>query len=132
MECTEPLVREYLEHIVVERGLSLNTVSAYGRDLLMFAGSLKRKNIGFIGAGPDEITGYIRELMEGGLSARSYTRALITLRGFYRFLLRKKRIKESPCDIVDIPRFGMGLPDFLSVEELDRLLAAPDAGTVRG
>lgn len=132
METRDPLIREYLDHIVVERGLSLNTSSAYGRDIARFHENLKKKDVSLKEATAGDVTAFIGELIQNGLSVRSCTRALITLRGFYRFLQSQKRIRESPCDVVDIPRFGKGLPDFLSVEDVDRLLGAPKTDTPKG
>jgi len=134
MRSTEknPLIREYLEYIVVERGLSLNTSDSYSRDLRGFFNHIKKSGIGLIDAGPSDITGYLKELRAEGRSVRSYTRTLIAIRGFYKYLLRKGALQESPCALVDMPRFSSGIPEFLSINEVTRLVTAPDTTSPRG
>jgi len=125
-------VREYLDHIVVEKGLSNNTRLAYARDLAGYAAWLKGAARPIKDAGPDDIRAFLKHLKDGGKSVRSYTRALITLRGFYKFLLKKSIVTANPCAPVDIPRFHRGLPGFLKVDEVEKLLDAPDIATPLG
>jgi integrase/recombinase XerD len=119
------MVKDYLDHIVVEKGLSANTHAAYRRDLERFYGNLSARGINLKAASPGDITDYLFYLMKRGLSVRSYTRSLIAIRGFYRHLQKKGLLRESPCSSVDIPRLKKTLPEFLSIEEVDGLLAAP-------
>ncbi|HLC19107.1 MAG TPA: site-specific tyrosine recombinase XerD [Thermodesulfobacteriota bacterium] len=128
----DALIREYLDYIVVEKGLSRNTHISYSRDLSCFSDFLARSGLEITGARSRDVTGFMKELRERGQSARSYTRALIALRGFYRYLLSRKVIEESPCSGVDVPRLGTSLPEFLTVEEVDSLLEAPAVKTPRG
>lgn len=128
----EKHIREFLDYIVVERGLSRNTHLAYRRDLLRYARYLEKKNVSMTEAAPEEITGFLLELLKDGLAVRSYARALIAIRGFYKFLKRTKVLTESPCASVDMPRLSPGLPDCLSVSEVDSLLQAPGPDTPIG
>lgn len=132
MENAAGPVKEFLDHIIVELGLSMNTRSSYSRDITRFSGYLQKKGRAIDKATPEDITGYLAELMNTGLCARSYTRSLIALRGFYRYLLKKKAIAESPCANIEIPRFQKKLPEFLTLEEVDRLLDVPEKKTARG
>ncbi len=132
MKRDEPLIVEFLDNIIVEKGLSRNTRLAYGRDLARFAACLGRRGAGILNATPGDITMFMKEQREALVSVRSVARSLVAIRGFYKFLLQRKRIRESPCSLVDVPRFQIGLPDFLSVEEVDRLLAAPVAANAQG
>jgi len=128
----EGLVQGFLDHITVERGLSRNTRVSYKRDLLRFIAHLKKNSAEAVSINGPDITAYLKSLKEDGLSVRSYTRSLITLRGFYKFLLKMGRIKISPCANIDLPRFQKKLPHFLSVPEVDELLSSPDTNTVIG
>lgn len=119
-------VRAYLDHIVVEKGLSVNTRLSYARDLAGYTAWLKAASKPIQEAGPDEISEFLKHLKDDGKSVRSYTRALITLRGLYKFLLKKGIVTANPCASIDIPRAPRGLPGFLKVEEVERLLDAPD------
>lgn len=74
----------------------------------------------------------MRELMTEGRSPRSVARAVACYRGFYRFLVIDGRLKASPADDLRPPRAWKSLPRYLSVEEVDQLLAQPDIATARG
>jgi integrase/recombinase XerD len=121
----------YLDHLRVERSLAKNTLDAYARDL----GDLVRHVGGE--TDPRAITaGSLASLMVGnatrGFGARSSARQLSGLRGFFRFLVRERAIPEDPTTLIDRPRLGRRLPRVLSLEEVERLLAAPDLDTDRG
>lgn len=126
------LVEEFLDHIVVEKGLSYNTQASYSRDLRRYLDYLKKNKKDILEADHEEITGFMDYLSDGGLSVRSYTRSLIAVRGFYRYLLKRGAIKSSPCANVDLPRLKAKLPEFLTIKEVDSLIAAPDTGGATG
>ncbi|MBI5238643.1 MAG: site-specific tyrosine recombinase XerD [Deltaproteobacteria bacterium] len=128
----DALLDEFIRHIVVEKGLSMNTASAYRQDIARFAGHLKSAGKGPLAASPDDIASFLALLMDSGLSVRSYTRALIAVRAFYRYLVLTKRLKEPPSAAISVPRFAGRLPDFLSIQDVDMLLSAPDAKTPLG
>ncbi|MBW7956546.1 MAG: site-specific tyrosine recombinase XerD [Deltaproteobacteria bacterium] len=123
-------VQAFLDHIVVEKGLSENTRLSYKKDLSNFLEYMSGKDL--LEATPEDISGFLRHLRERGLSARSYARALVTLRGFYKFLAGKGAVGESPCSKVDMPKLGKKLPEFLSVMEVEKLLSAPSPDTALG
>lgn len=126
MEQDEFLIQAFLDFIVVEKGLSLNTNDSYKRDLRKFFAYLHNKNTSIINATPEDITGYLKAQRDSGLAVRSYSRALIAFRGFYKYFAKKGTIKESPCANIDIPKMQRRLPEFLNYEEVDKLLSAPD------
>src|SRR5262245_57679081 len=70
--------------------------------------------------------------MAAGLSPRSVARSIAAIRGFYRFLVLDRRLEESPADDLTPPRAWPALPKFLSLEEVDALIAQPDVSTPRG
>jgi len=67
-------------------------------------------------------------LRNAGLGSKSCARHLITLRGFYRFLVQEKVIKYDPVRLIDLPKSGLKLPDVLNVKEVILLLNMPDTG----
>jgi integrase/recombinase XerD len=121
----------YLDHLRVERGLSKNTLDAYGRDLAALAAQ-----VGEAASPRDVGAAAIAALLDAnvarGFGARSTARQLSGLRGFFRFLVRERAIDADPTALVDRPRIRARLPRVLSFEEVERLLAAPDASTDRG
>jgi integrase/recombinase XerD len=80
----------------------------------------------------EDLEGCVRDLMSEGRSPRSVARAVACFRGFYRFLVVDGKARSSPATDLRPPRAWTTLPRYLSVEEIDRLLAQPDVGTARG
>ena len=127
------LIDEYLNYVTVEKGLAAKTVQAYASDLAGFLDFLTHRKVTSINnAGTAEILQHIIDLRRKGLGARSRARHLVTLRGFYRYLVNSGRLSANPAKLVDLPKTGMKLPDVLSVPQVEKLLAAPDRKTPRG
>ncbi len=126
-------VQQFLDHIKVERELTPATVAAYGCDLAAFArfesarGHRYASDVRSI-----DVLAHLAKLTDDGLTARSQARRLVALRQLFRFLKGERLCDANPTEEIDLPRFGRKLPDFLSVDEVDRLLAAPDRRTHRG
>ncbi len=110
----------------------MNTHDAYRRDVEKFQEFAAKKQLRLEEATRETIVDFLRSLYQRKLESRSVARNLVTLRQFFRFALIEGIVKEDPTETVESPRFRMGLPRFLSVEEVDRLLAAPDVGTIIG
>jgi integrase/recombinase XerD len=127
-----PVIEEFLHHLTVERGLSRNTVLAYGQDLRKFDRFLQRKARKAQQVKQGEIDEFLRDLGRQGLAARSVARALNALRMFYRYLQTEKMVSADPTALVRPPRTAKTLPRFLNLDEIDRLLAAPEGRTPRG
>jgi len=126
-------IQQFLDHLRVERELTPATVEAYGSDLARFAHFASGRTIRPVEAVRSiDILDFLVHLTERKLSARSQARRLVALRQFFRFLKAERVVPSDPTEDVDLPRFGRKLPDFLSVDEIDRLLAAPDRRTPRG
>jgi len=129
----EQAVQLYLSHLRVERNLAENTLAAYGRDLGRFVEFLEARGVGDVAAvGPAEIAAHLAALARQGLAASSQSRARSAVRTLFRFLTDELRLARNPADEVEAPRPWRRLPDYLTLDEVDRLLAAPDASTVRG
>jgi integrase/recombinase XerD len=128
----EGVIRSFLSYLRVEKGVSMNTHDAYRRDVEKFQEFAAKKHLRLEQATRETIVDFLRSLYQRKLESRSVARNLVTLRQFFRFALIEGIVKEDPTETVESPRFRMGLPRFLSVEEVDRLLAAPDAGTTIG
>ncbi len=126
------LIEAYLGHLAVERRVSPHTVDAYRRDLSQLseaAAGLGRPVDGLDRRALEEV---VRGMMGEGRSPRSVARAVAGFRGFYRFLVVSGRRRDNPADDLRAPRAWKTLPKFLSLEEVDRLLHAPDTSEPRG
>jgi len=120
------MVRRFLDAIAVERGLSRNTVDAYGRDLARLGADLDSEGIDPLQADGPQLAAHIRRLRRRGLSPRTIRRALATFRGFYGFLIEIGERRDDPAEHLVAPKVGRQLPKVLSEEQVERLLAAPD------
>lgn len=125
-------IDSFLEHLVVERSVAENTISAYEHDLKFFFEWMdeRGKDIDEIGAG--DLTDFSSFCRSRKHKATSISRRLSAVRQFYRFLLEEGRIKKDPTREMVTPKRGKYLPQVLSTDEVDRLLAAPDVSTPIG
>ncbi|MBN2028469.1 MAG: site-specific tyrosine recombinase XerD [Actinobacteria bacterium] len=120
------LINEYLVYIEVERGLSPRTVEAYGRDLLRwveFISGRGRSSPQDVRRG--DITLFLEEMRDRGLSPRSLARMTATLRGLQRFLADEGSYGDLPIADLPTPRHGQALPRVLSQDEVANLLEQP-------
>jgi integrase/recombinase XerD len=125
-------VAAYLDHLRVARRLAEHTLESYGRDLAIlgrFAAGLERP---LSALDRTDLEAAVRDRVAGGAAPRSVARYVAAVRGFYRFLVLDRRMEHSPADDLRAPRAWPGLPTYLSAEEVDRLLTAPDTSTPRG
>jgi integrase/recombinase XerD len=120
--------RSFLHFCKIEKGLSANTLNAYSADLdrfVEFCGSSEVTDTLSIQA-------YIDSLYAAKLSSRSVARHLTTLRNLYAFLLREGHIVSDPVAALAAPRQWRTLPKYLSLEQIDSLLSAPDSSKPAG
>ncbi len=126
------LLPDYLAVLLVERGLSSNTVTAYRNDLESFGLWLERQGLIAERCERSDLRRYLTELRGGGLAARSAARALAALRGLYRHMLEQGTTRQDPTLELESPKLMKSLPHFLSAEEVDALLGAPEVGEPLG
>jgi integrase/recombinase XerD len=122
-------IEAYLAYLRVERGLAARTRAAYGGDLLGFADAAPGIRRWTESAEPAR--GYLASLASpertgGPLRPASRRRKAAALRAFYRFCFGEELIARDVASLLDLPRPGRQLPEVLTVEEVDRLLMAPD------
>jgi integrase/recombinase XerD len=127
-----PLLDHYLTFLRAERNLGGKTVDAYALDLRDYLGDLARRGVMVESATRDDILEHLAWLGAKGLSPRSRARHLAAIRGFHRFLEDEKLAPKNPTDDLDTPKHARKLPVFLSVEEVEALLAAPNLKTLAG
>ncbi len=120
------LIQDFLHYLKVERGLANNTLLAYGRDLAKFERYLKVKGRLPRQVRQGEVDEFARDLSRRGLAPRSIARALNAVRMFYRYLVMEKIVSIDPTTEIRAPRTWKTLPRFLTLEEVDDLLGAPD------
>ena len=114
----------FLEMMLAERGASLNTIEAYRRDIRQYQIFLSRTGVDCIAAGAEHVRGFVEQLSESGLAARTQARKLSAIRQFHRFLMLEGVRDNDPTSTVDAPRLGRPLPKVLGFAEVDALMAA--------
>lgn len=128
------LLDEFLNFIKVEKGLSLNTIESYQRDLIKYIGFTEKKfpKEEFLKLGKGAILSYLVELHQQKLSSKSIARNLVSIRVFYKFLLANNHIHDTPATDIDSPRLWRKLPQVLTLSEVEKLLAQPNLSTAQG
>lgn len=127
-----PIDAEYLDHLRVERGLSENTLSAYGHDFAKLKAWCDERGRPPLELVQGDLSAFIAALRESGLQARSVARVVHALKGLYRFAIREGRLDLDPMENLRAPRAFHALPRFLSGRQVEALLRAPDPGTPLG
>jgi integrase/recombinase XerD len=125
-------VDAFLDHLRVARRLASNSVESYARDLVLLARYAAGDERPFEALSTHDLETFVRGLVASGYSPRSVARIVSAVRGLYRFLVLDRRLASSPAHDLRPPRAWPALPRFLSLEDVDRLLAAPDTTTTRG
>ena len=129
---SQTVIQEYIDYCRVEKGLSVNTLSAYRRDLRRLAAFCEKQRRSLLEAGGEDLQGFLDFLYQDELSSRSIARYVASIRNFYLYQLRQERIAADPTVDIRSPKQWKQLPKFLSLEEVDQLLDAPDLATPRG
>jgi integrase/recombinase XerD len=121
-------IKGFKSYLRLERSLSANTLSAYIHDVEKLATYLEYKQEKFAPEHirHEQLQGFIRWVSELGMTPRTQARVLSGIKAFYKYLLMENLISDDPTSLIEGPRTGHKLPDFLSVEEINQLLAAID------
>ncbi len=127
MNNTDNLVDRYINYLLVEKGLAAKTIDAYSADLSRYTAYLSANGAAGVSEKDTQLLlRYLIDLRDDGLNARSRARHLVSIRGFYRFLVQEKYLPADPSALIDLPKSGLRLPEVLSVDEVKRLLDTPD------
>ncbi|HOE26565.1 MAG: site-specific tyrosine recombinase XerD [Candidatus Aureabacteria bacterium] len=124
---------EFLNYLAVERGLSPLTIAAYRSDLLGLLAFLEKRGVRTLDGVTRELIGeHLMAEKRRGLAGSSLSRFLAALKVFFRFLASNRYVRADITDVLESPKIWKHLPEVLSVEETERLLAAPRPGTHEG
>ena len=117
-------IQEYLAYLSIERGSSPLTVSAYEHDLKTYAAFLDEQNVGSLERiDRDAVLAFETDLFAQGLAPATIERRVSAIKGFHRFLVRESIYAKNPTDSLHLPKVPDTLPDVLSVDQVDRMLA---------
>jgi len=128
----ESSILGFKSYLQVERSLSTNSVDAYISDVKKLAAFAKKKKISELKINKSDLSNFILAVSKEGISARSQSRIISGIKAFYKYLIMEDYIKADPTELLESPKIGMKLPDTLSIEEIDKLIAAIDLSTEQG
>ena len=128
----ETTIQAYLSYLRVEKGLAENTLQAYGRDLKKFADFCVKNSRKLSTVKRDDVVDFLGYLYQQKLDSRSVARHQVSVRRFFQYALTEKLVKEDPTLNLDSPKGWKRLPTFLSLDEVEKLLAQPDIATPLG
>jgi len=126
------MIDAYLDHLRVERRLADHTLESYARDLVALAEYAAGAGRAVDALDRAALEAFVRQQRNTGLSPRSVARRVAAVRGFYRFLVLDRRLSRNPADDLRPPRAWPALPKFLTLDEVDTLIAQPDVSTPLG
>ncbi len=125
-------IKDFVSYMKIEKGLAENSIFAYQKDvdkLFQYALSIQKnaEDITY-----NDLKHFIATLYDIGLSARSQARIISGVKQFYGFLLLENVIQDDPSELLEQPKIGLKLPEVLTIEEIDALIAAVDLTKTEG
>jgi integrase/recombinase XerD len=125
-------ISSFLTHVQVEKGLAINTLSAYRRDLAKFEDFAKKRKLALAAVKRDDLVDFLASLYRQKLESKTVARHLVTLRNFFRHAQVEELITEDPTAHLESPKIRRSLPGYLRLDEVEKLLELPDQTTPLG
>ena len=123
----DDLTQQYLDYLIIEKGLSKNSLVSYSADLAQYLTFLEKNKISDLDdVDTAVVLAWMVHLSRKGLSGKSRARHLISVRGLYRYLISEQKVSTNPVKNIDIPKTGLSLPKIMTVKEVEALLTVPD------
>lgn len=126
------IVREYHTYLKLERGLSNNSIAAYELDLKRLQDYMDSHQIDIVHASFDDLQNFVFETFKSISSAKTQARLLSSIHSFYRFLLYHQYIQQDPSELLEMPRIEKKLPEVLTLDEIDAMIAQIDMSKAEG
>ena len=126
------IIKKYNQYLKLEKGLSLNTLEAYNADITKLLVFLEGENIELLNTTPEDLEQFIAGLHDIGITARSQARIMSGIKSLFGFLMLEKIIEKDPSELIDNPRIGLKIPEVLSIQEIDSIIAAVDLSKKEG
>ena len=128
----ERQLKYFFNFLENDRKLSENTLQSYKRDLKQFRRYLEACELHYNRVKEDDIKDYIRELQEAGKKASSISRCIASIRSFYQFVLKNKKVKVDPTENIQSPKIEKRVPSVLTSKEVELLLEQPKDIDLKG
>ena len=128
----EKQIKLFLEFLQNEKKLSNNTLQSYKRDIIQFEEYVEKNRMNYAKADQDDIKSYLHYLREIGKKSSTISRNLASIRSFYQFLVRTKKVKHDPTEDVQSPKVEKRVPSVLTSQEVELLLEQPKDVDLKG
>jgi integrase/recombinase XerD len=129
----EQWLDQLLHYLIVEKGLSKNTIEAYSHGLSRFLNHLREKGVQEIrDVGKFDVRGFLLALKKEKLSAKTIVRNLVAIRTFFRFLVQEGILETNPVEDLESPKVAKTLPEILTLKDIEQLLEQPNLQTPLG
>ncbi|MBP7293214.1 MAG: site-specific tyrosine recombinase XerD [Bacteroides sp.] len=132
MQSRVDIIKKYNQYLKLEKGLSLNTLEAYNADITKLLAFLEGESIELLNTTPEDLEQFIAGLHDIGITARSQARIMSGIKSLFGFLMLEKIIEKDPSELIDNPRIGFKIPEVLSIQEIDSIIAAVDLSKKEG
>ena len=126
------LLNNYKNYLLLEKGLSNNSIDAYMTDLDKLIAFSENNNLELTNISRSQLEEFVIDLYELGVGPRSVARIISGTKSFYKYLELENKINENPSELLESPRLGMKLPIVLAIEEVDQILSSIDVSTLEG
>lgn len=128
----EKQINNFLEFIKEDKKLSENTLQSYKRDLVQFENYINSNKLNFLKITEEDMKKYFSHLQEGGKKTSTISRNVASIRSFYQYLVRNKKVKKDPTDKIQSPKVEKKVPSVLSSQEVALLLEQPKDVDLKG
>ena len=128
----EKQIKLFLEFLENDKKLSANTLQSYKRDIVQYQEYIEEENINYSKVTKEEIDRYFNHLKEINKKTSTISRSLASIRAFYQYLIRRKKVKRDPTAGVQSPKVEKKVPSILSSKEIELLLEQPKTVDLKG
>jgi len=122
----EHYITDFVSYLKIEKGLAENSVEAYSNDVKKLRDFAEASKLAPVDIKHNDLVQFITELYDLGLSPRSQARIISGVKQFYAYLFLEEEINDDPSELIELPKIGRKLPEVLTIEEIDRMIAAID------
>ena len=125
-------IKLFLEFLQKDKKLSNNTLQSYKRDISQYESYINEENLQYLKVTKEDIKKYLTNLKDNGKKTSTISRNLASIRSFYQYLVRTKKIKEDPTEGIQSPKVEKRIPNVLTSQEVELLLEQPKAVDLKG
>ena len=128
----EKQIKQFLDFLQNEKRVSNNTLQSYSRDVHQFESYLSQNKINYVKVDNQKINDYLKHLKDIGKKTSTISRNLASIRSFYQYLIRVKKVKRDPTENIQSPKVEKRVPSVLTSEEVEKLLSQPKDVDLKG